>query len=728
MKRLGRQFVVAGLAALCTFLTACGGGGGSPPPPPPSPLVISNQVPMPTGVVGTSYSGKLQASGGTPPYKWSTGLLGIAGLTLSSDGSLTGSPSQPGTFIPTFTVTDAEARIATGGIEIDIITPLIFQSDFILDQNVALPVWTYVDANGGKPPYTFSLASGSAMPPGLTFSNEGGVGRIQGTPTAPGTYKFTIEVTDTFSPPEKVSQEFSLRILNDIVVPQPALPDAVQNLAYQEQIQPAGGTPPYHFALAAFQTMPKGLTLDASTGKVTGTPTVIGDGYIQVTITDSAPTPGHRDAFITLNVKPPLSVESVTLPDSARGLNYFGELRIAGGRAPYTAKITAGALPDGVSITQSPYPPLFNVNGSPTKDGLFAFTVQIADSYETPNSLKRDFDIRISDQMNLTGPYQGQVLYNQTYTTTFPITGGFPPYSWSVIDVPPGFTFDTATGTLSGGPTGKYSYTSSFITAQDSSNPPLHSNYLVFSLTVYDKLQILTKALPPIAAGSAAAFGLQENGGFGPYSLSLTSGALPTGMKLDLASGFLTGTPATPGTYPVTLTVSDANTGSLHQTTTQDLTINVVDRSQLQRNDTIAGATPLSSVSLLASISPYSEATGEPDVDVYKLTAKPGTIVYLYVFANNDFQQPPRPNALYPVMEVVDATDTRHDTCSPVLDPPYTYPCVTGLDGSFFKSTSLTLKVPGSGTAPVTFYVRISDAHGNARPDFIYTLHVYGVD
>ena len=37
-------------------------------------------------------------------------------------------------------------------------------------------------------------------------------------------------------------------------------------------------------------------------------------------------------------------------------------------------------------------------------------------------------------------------------------------------------------------------------------------------------------------------------------------------------------------------------------------------------------------------------------------------------------------------------------------------------------------QIPGTGTAPVTFYMRVSDARGDARPDFIYTFSVYGVN
>jgi len=738
VKGIRRKFVTALLTcAIFAIATACGGGssgggggGGTPPPPPVvHPLAISGA--LPAGLAGQPYSGKLQATGGTPPYTWSTSLLGIAGLNLAADGTISGNPSSIGTFIPSFTVTDAANRKTTAGMEIDIYGPFVFTTPATLpSQNIALPSWFYISANGGKGPYTYRLASGSVMPPGLTFADSGGVGLIQGTPTTPGTYSFTVEVTDTYSPPERISQLFTLDVLNGLVLPQTTLPDAVKSLAYQEQIQPAGGTPPYHFVLGQFSSMPPGLTLNTATGKISGTPTTIGDSYLVVLITDSAPTPVTINPLVTLHVQPPLSIQTTSLPDYARGLNYSSTLNIVGGRAPYTAQLVSGALPDGLTLSASPYPTSFYMTGSPTKDGLFSFTVQISDSYEVPNTVKQAYQIRISDQMSLTGPQLDQILYNQNYSKNFPVTGGFPPYKWSIDVAPAGLNFDTSTGTLSGIPKSVGTFLS-VINAQDSSNPPLRANYTVFQLIVYDKLRISTGSLPPIAAGSSVWLGLQSAGGAFPITWSLSSGSLPAGMTFDVSTAVLHGVPATPGTYPVTFAISDGNSGNLHQTSSLPLTIAVKDRTQLQRNETLATALPLSSIRLLASISPsFDASTSGPDVDVYRLTAPPGTIVNFYVSANNDFVQPPLPNYMLPVLEVVDANETRYQTCTPAGFSggglTYTNPCINGLDGTFYSSTYFDFQVPGTGTTPVTFYARVSDARGDARPDFIYSLFVYG--
>jgi Putative Ig domain len=725
--------------ALLFVFVGCGGGGSTTtttnPPPRPPQLTIPNQA-LPEGLVGTTYTGTLKATGGTPPYTWSTPLLGIAGLSLASNGTISGTPLSPGTYIPNFTVTDSSSRVQTASLEIDIVSPLVFQTaSQLLDQNIGLPVWTYVQANGGKPPYTYALVSGSTMPPGLSFQNSGGVGLIQGTPTTPGTYSFTVQASDSFSPPMTVSQAFTMNILNNMALPNSTLPDAVINLPYQGQIQLVGGTPPYHFVLGQYSSTPPGIKMDSSTGIFSGTPTTLINDQMLVYITDSAtPNPGSMNAFITLNVQPALSIQTTSLPDSARGLNYPGTITVAGGRAPFTAQVISGALPGGLTLGPSPYQSWFNVSGVPNTDGLFNFTVQVSDSYSPPNTSQQTFQVRISDQMNMTGPYSVYLLYNQAYTATWPITGGYPPYTWSMNPVPPGFSFDITTGTLSGTPISGADYSkTSVINAHDSSNPPLQANYQVLQMNVINKLKILTTALPPVAAGRALWVQLLATGGGGPYAWTVNSGSLPTGVTLNGSTGLLQGTPTAPGTYSFTVAVSDAYTGSQHQTANQALSLVVNNPAQMQRNETLATATPLSSVGLLGSISPYSDpGSSGPDIDVYQVSAAPGTQVNVYVSANNDFIQPPAPNSLLPVLEIVDANGVRYQTCTPAGYSggglTFNNPCINGLNGVFYQSTYYNFLVPGTGTTPVTFYVRVSDARGDARPDFIYSLTVYGVN
>jgi hypothetical protein len=588
-----------------------------------------------------------------------------------------------------------------------------------------------LQVSGGAPPYTFSLAAGAALPAALTLSSSG---LIQGTPTTPGSYNFTVQVTDTFTPPFKISQVFTLNVLNHLALPSTVLPEAVQNISYSEQIQVAGGTPPYHFVVTPGFTMPPDFTLDAS-GRVSGKPTTVATDFIYFTVSDSASPPQTTSGWsVSLNVQPPLALgTATTLPDRARGSDYVGQIYIVGGRAPYSVQLTAGALPDGLTITSSAYPPIFDVIGMPTKDGLFPFTIQVSDSYETANVIKQNFQVRISEPMTLTGPAQANILYNQSYSTAFPATGGFPPYTWSISPAPPrGFTFDTATGTFSGMSTSDgASGTSMFVGVQDSSTPPLTASTVFFVLNISGKLKITTSSLPAIATGHQTWLMLIGTGGASPYQWSVSAGALPAGMTLDPASGVISGSPTTSGDNTFTVSISDGNPGNLHQTVARQLTLAVKDPTQMSRNDTIAQATPLSNISLVASISPYGDAsTSASDVDVYSMSAVPGTVVQLSARPRNDFLQPlPADNSLQPIFEVVDSNGTRYQNCSWPQQSSFTLPCVNNLPGTVdIQGIYYWFQVPGSGTNPATFYVRVSDARGDARPDFIYTLDVLGVN
>jgi len=79
-------------------------------------------------------------------------------------------------------------------------------------------------------------------------------------------------------------------------------------------------------------------------------------------------------------------------------------------------------------------------------------------------------------------------------------------------------------------------------------------------------------------------------------------------------------------------------------------------------------------------------------------------------------------------LEIVDSTGTRYQTCGYYGVLPgqvNNLPCVNRLPGSQYSALSrnyYAFQVPGSGTSPVTFFVRVSDARGDARPDFIYTF------
>lgn len=717
-------------ATLLPALTLLGCGGGSTAGGGPvTPLTVTTAS-LPKAVTGTPYTTKLQATGGTPPYTWTLALFPgqtaasvlPAGLAFASDGTVSGT-AAPGCYtiwFPQFAVQDSAGRTAGAGLELDCVAPLTFSSNLLPDGNTAIPYSALFNTQGGYPPIQFALTSGS-LPPGVTLDKTQA---LQGTPSAPGKYAFTIQASDTKTPTLTASQAFNLTIQNNLVFTGNNLPQGIVNFSYSQPVPVAGGTLPYHFSILPQSVLPAGLSLDGNSGLISGTPSATGYSTFCVQVIDSSPQPATISEYLTLSINLPVSISTTTMPDSALGFGYSVNLSILNGVPPYTATVTSGALPDGLSISG------LNVTGSSTKDGLFKFTVKVSDAYSPPSTATRDYQIRISDPMTLTGPTQVAILYNQSYSATFPATGGFPPYTWSMNSIPPAFTFDVTTGTLSGTANGP-SFTSTNVSVHDSSNPPLTANYYNFSLDITPKLVIYTTSLPTVATASAVFVQPIVRGGAANYQWSVSPGSLPPGMTLNSFSngnGYISGSPTTAGVYTFTLNISDGNTGNLHQTTSQQLTWTVKDRGQMTRNDTIAQATPLSNIALLASISPFSDPSSPgPDVDVYSMSAAPGSVVQVYATANNDFMQPPEINSLLPILEIVDSSGTRYQTCS--QGTIYNLPCTNGLPGAtYIQQPYYSFQVPGTGTTPVTFYVRVSDGRGDARPDFIYTLSVFGVN
>ena len=182
-------------------------------------LMISTTM-LPNGTVNSPYSQTLAATGGVTPYTWSvaSGTL-PAGLALSSAGVISGTPTTSATSSFTVQATDAEspAQTSTQALSITINTA---SSGLNITTTSPLPgatlnsaYNTQLTATGGVLPYTWSLGTGSAMPAGLTLNSASPSATISGTPTATGTFQFTVKVTDSATPtPSTVSLSFLLTV------------------------------------------------------------------------------------------------------------------------------------------------------------------------------------------------------------------------------------------------------------------------------------------------------------------------------------------------------------------------------------------------------------------------------------------------------------------------------------------------------------------------------------
>lgn len=142
------------------------------------------------------------------------------------------------------------------------------------------------------------------------------------------------------------------------------------------------------------------------------------------------------------------------------------------------------------------------------------------------------------------------------YSYSVPASGGTPPYVWSVTSgtLPAGLTINSK-GTIHGTPVASGTTTFS-VTAQDSEAIPAVAS-ATFGLTVVSELVVTSISLPSATDGAPYSANLQAAGGTAPYTWSLLSGVLPTGLNLT-ETGAIAGTPTGSGTSLFSVQVTDS--------------------------------------------------------------------------------------------------------------------------------------------------------------------------
>ncbi len=343
-------------------------------------FVTITNMSLPNGNVAVFYDSQLMATGGTPPYTWSltsgSGPL-PPGLSLTpATGVISGTPTTTGSYPITVQVSDSERPpvTATGSFTITIDTTpqlQVMTSSLLVGTQGALYTDTLA-ATGGVPPYSWSLTAGP-LPAGLTLS---GTGIISGTPTASGSFPITVKVTDTEG--NTATADLTLTISSGgLVITTPALPAGTVSVPYSVSLGATGGTPPYTWSLR-FGTLPSGLTLNASTGLISGTPTASGTSSIQVQVQDShsPPTTVTAPPYV-LNINAALTDAALTgdFVFSFSGYNSGTPVFVAGRfTADGNGTISNGLL-DGNKAGSPPVTDLpFTGTYSITADGLGTMT------------------------------------------------------------------------------------------------------------------------------------------------------------------------------------------------------------------------------------------------------------------------------------------------------------------------------------------------------------------
>jgi hypothetical protein len=331
-----------------------------------------------------------------------------------------------------------------------------------------------------------------------------------------------------------------------------------------------------------------GTLTNVSTTSVTYTaPTGLTSG---ITASLEAQANAHQSTNLTasISIVLPVTFTTTSWPNGSNGVGYSQTVVTTGGVSPIEYSLGSGSLPAGLSIDASG-----TILGTPTSHGTSTFTINATDNGRmTPDLVVKSpsYTITINPPPPLAIPtttLPGGLVSTSYSAAIVPAgPGGVPPYTWSTTSgtLPAGLNLNTSSGIISGVPTTAGVFTF-FPKVQDSAIPSqtaTSASGVTITVTTVPPLQSVTPALRTGDVAVAYTGTLKATGGVQPYTWSIASGQLPSGLQLDAASGAITGTPILATTANFSVQVKDANsTVSAPQALTLTIAIGTASTNEL---------------------------------------------------------------------------------------------------------------------------------------------------
>ncbi|MFT3956764.1 MAG: putative Ig domain-containing protein [Piscinibacter sp.] len=561
---------------------------------------------MSSGSVGVAYSGSITATGGSVPYTYSVSSGGLPpGVTLSSSGALSGTPTTAGSYSFSVLAVDSGGATGTQTFSVTINSGVtVTVSPSSLSGGVAGVAYSQaLSASGGTAPYSYAVSSGS-LPAGMSL---GAGGSLTGTPSAAGSSSFTVTATDANSATGSRSYTLSIgaALSTTQAVASRTLTAGVAATAFTP-VTAAGGSTPYSFAVSP--ALPAGLSFNTSTGQVTGTPSAASaSASYTVTVTDANSSTSSKTFSLTVGaaLSTTQAVASTTLTAGAAA-TAFTPVTAAGGSTPYSFAVSP-ALPAGLSFNTA----TGQITGTPsTASASASYTVTVTDANSSTSS--KTFSLTVGAALSTTQAVASTTLTAGATATAFtPVTaaGGSTPYSFAVSPaLPAGLSFNTATGQITGTPSAASASASYTVTVTDA-NSSTSSKTFTLQINAAAVITVAPSSLSGGVAGVAYSQAFSASGGTAPYSYAVSSGSLPAGMSLG-AGGSLTGTPSAAGSSSFTVTATDANsaTGSRSYTLSIGAALSTTQAVASTTLTAGAAATAFTPVTAAGGSTPYSFA------------------------------------------------------------------------------------------------------------------------
>ena len=485
-----------------------------------------------------------------------------------------------------------------------------------------------LSGSGGALPYTWSVSPG--LPANLSLDTA--TGAITGTPTTQATTTHTFTLRDSSAPSQTVQQTLSLTIRPTpavLAIATTSLPNGTVNQAYSRPVQASGGTPPLTWNIVAGTgTLPPGLSLNSTTGVISGTPTTAGTSSFTVRVADARGQSDTQALSITISTAPPPpnppNITTTTLPGGTVGQPYSQPVQVTGGTGALAWSIVAGNLPAGLNLDQTNGA----ISGTPAAAGTSPFTVQVADSGGLSDTQALSITINQpapppSPSITTTSLPAGTI--GQAYNQTLRATGGTGGLTWSIVagNLPAGLNLDQPTGVISGTPTVPAGTSSFTVRVADAAGQD-DTQALSITINLPAPPNITTTTLPGGTVGQPYTQTLQATGGIGTLTWSLSGGSLPAMLSLS-PNGVISGTPTNDGNRNFTVTVRD----TLNLSDTQDLSIAVSAALTITTNDLPDAEVDQSysrRVNRSGGVAPFTWSVTPPLPDGLSLEASTGEI------------------------------------------------------------------------------------------------------
>jgi len=488
-----------------------------------------------------AFSQSITATNGKAPlaYAVASGALPTGVSVNSSTGAVSGTPTAvAATYNAAFKATDALGSVGTTASNAFVLANQMALSGTLAEAVVGSVYSIGLSLSGGHSAFTWSISAG-ALPSGLSINSSTGV--ISGTPTTAATSNFTVRVVDSSGQ----SIEAAKSIITYAVPSLSGTPlDGTIGAAYSSGLTASGGKAPLTWSISV-GTLPAGLSINSSTGVISGTPTTAATSNFTVRAVDALGSVGTLATSMTVYAAVSLSG---TLASATVGAAYSSGLAASGGKAPLVWSISAGALPSGLSINSS----TGVISGTPTTAATSNFTVRAVDALGSVGT--RATSMTVYAVVSLSGTlFDGTI--GSAYSGSLTASGGKSPLVWSISAgaLPSGLSINSGTGVISGTPT--TAATSNFTVRAVDALGSVGTR--ATSMTVYAAVS-LSGTLASATVGVAYSSGLTASGGKAPLVWSISAGVLPTGLSISSSTGVISGTPTTGGTSNVTVRAVDA--------------------------------------------------------------------------------------------------------------------------------------------------------------------------